>query len=1131
MYNIVYIFFYLIVIFCIQWESVVSISISPQKRYSYNSLKNYINEGERKKKIYLFNEKNNKFLFMSYMKKKEKKKKTHTGRKENLYTHKKKKRKEYYTYNNIYKDIINNLFKRDIYSKLYNNIKYKHKIIPFNKKFIYHNKNLLFYSYIYEHFLASFASLASQEKKKKKIIRIKKKKYNNNRKNGKIFLDTFNSNEYEEEQEELELDPELHESLGGCLENDFQDNYFDTLLGSSEIDYNCDEDKYDKDDVCEETKRKKYYVYGRKYTDKDYNSEHVNKYYKHLPIYSKDDSILSNKNFKRIYESNKMENLERNIREEDLYYPSVPIKWKLYVGIFFDKKYNYENDEDKNIYDKFNINIRHKYVLEFLSWVKLSTRIYQNTSKILMLFNLKRNQNIFGNLIFFTSLNLHYANLFMKSNPYIKLGLCEELYLYSYENNSDHFLLGTFPNLSIQKNFLLIKFFNPKKLQDINDLYEKHMRFYIRSNMIFKLGVLKKVPKDKLQDFFLSPHQYLPITNEQTSTVLKKFDEEFKMFENCASVDVNRNSEIQNVEGDKEENSTYNKKVRDDHDEKNEEDFGNDYNNDETFIKYDNSCLAELNIINCKDDEEADEFIQKDPYMRSCFYDSIFVCEAAELSPHIKYSEAYMPKLRSKVNYKYELDTDLNPTECLENKPEYLGNRRLDGKGLNNYNKVDFDILDTFIKLKYTNQEVQLEDSTYNENDKFREYNGKKEELRDSRKNEQEYTETLRNNSMIINLENNKKMDITKNDEQIGKSYISSYNNIFGNRKNKYVLKSDNNGGKNYRIKIVDYDNDYMDYLCNVQENKILYVKNEYKINILHNNRNKEKYENNDNIENNSYHHIYDTLNEDKKNPFINKEKDIILIDNSLQFFDHIFFKDYLSDYVYISLPPGEYIEDPYTIKDEKNYEFTRFNNSLASQDDFLKRQNYLPSFLKGIWLKKDHSKILFYDKQNNALLFGTGIDKTFSWNKKVDNKIMKRALINMEIALEKIRKGSSVIHEDDITIHNETERIQKEYTDPYTSFKKRFTSVHNHLQTSDGYKDMKPPPGLEYLNPLIWDKTPDEHKKLILDTDKVQEIHSKFLKKLELYKVSIDDDPFIQKVPSESDLLNHSDKVNIEIL
>lgn len=39
------------------------------------------------------------------------------------------------------------------------------------------------------------------------------------------------------------------------------------------------------------------------------------------------------------------------------------------------------------------------------------------------------------------------------------------------------------------------------------------------------------------------------------------------MFENCASVDVNRNNEIQNVEGDK-ENSPYKKVGDDNNDEK-----------------------------------------------------------------------------------------------------------------------------------------------------------------------------------------------------------------------------------------------------------------------------------------------------------------------------------------------------------------------------------------------------------------------------------------------------------------------------------------------------------------------------------------------------------------------------------
>ncbi|SCN63356.1 conserved Plasmodium protein, unknown function [Plasmodium chabaudi chabaudi] len=889
-----------------------------------------------------------------------------------------------------------------------------------------------------------FNNLASSAKKKKSKI--------------KRETHVYNLNYGEEEQP---IDPELEESLSGCIENDIKDNYFDPLIGSSSDNYDYDEDNFDKDDLSEETKRKKYYAYGKRFDDQDFNSENVNKYYQYLPIYNNDTNSNTNirrnsnntgsiTNFRKMYESNKIENLERNIREEDLQYPSVPVNWKVYVCLFFDKKYNYENDEEQKIYNKFNINIRHKYALEFLAWVRLSTRIYQNTSKMLMLFNLKKNNNVYGNLLFFTSLNLHYAKMFMKSNPYIKLGLCEELYLYSYENNNDHFLIGNFPNLFIQKNYLLVKFFNQDKLKDINELYEKHMRFYITSSMIFKLGTLKKVPKDNLKDLFLSTYQYLPMTDKQTKNILNKFHEEYKIFDKCKSVEIDKNNfAIKDV---KYEDSQLNEKG---------DSKDSDTSDDTSFEKFGSNCLAELSIINCKDEEEAREFLEKDPYTRCCFFDSIFLSEVREVAPHVQYSEGYMPKPQSYLNYKYKIDTKLNPSESLEDKPEFLENRSLLEKPLKDHEKVDFDILDTYIKLKYTNKDILC-----------------------SKERSDEAT-------------------------QIEKEKNSNKNTL------RYNIDEQKGNKKRYKIKIVDYSNEYIDYICNVERNKILYTK--------------KKDKNEQNLKN-KYSNLYDILNSDKKDINITKKKDIILIDNTLQFFDHIFFKDYLSDFVYISLPPGEFIEDAYTIKDEKNYDFTIFNTSLATQDDFLKRQNYLPRFLKGIWLKKENSKILFYDKQNNALLFGTGIDKTFSWNKKVEPRIMKRALINMEIAIEKLRKGSSVIH-DDITIHQESERIIKEYADEYTSLENRFTSIYNQLTDSEGYKDLKPAPGLEYLNPNIWEKTPEEHKKLMMDPEKVQKIHSNFLKKLELYKVTIDDDPFVQKEPSESEILSNSDKVDVDIL
>ncbi|SBS95313.1 conserved Plasmodium protein, unknown function, partial [Plasmodium ovale curtisi] len=160
------------------------------------------------------------------------------------------------------------------------------------------------------------------------------------KKKSKIKREThvYNFNYGEEEQP---IDPELEESLSGCIENDIKDNYFDSLIGCSSDNYDYDEDNFDKDDLSEETKRKKYYAYGRRFDDQDFNSENVNKYYQYLPIYNNDTggnhNIRRNSNntgtmtnFRKMYESNKIENLERNIREEDLQYPSVPVNWKVY---------------------------------------------------------------------------------------------------------------------------------------------------------------------------------------------------------------------------------------------------------------------------------------------------------------------------------------------------------------------------------------------------------------------------------------------------------------------------------------------------------------------------------------------------------------------------------------------------------------------------------------------------------------------------------------------------------------------------------------------------------------------------------------------------------------------------------
>lgn len=168
--------------------------------------------------------------------------------------------------NNIVSIARNNKFFRD--DRKLKMVKYNYKD-PYNRNNHYgHNKrNELKQKKKTFFFICN--NLASSTKKKKSKI--------------KRETHIFNNLNYGEEQS---IDHELEESLSGCIENDIKDNYFDSLIGCSNDDYNYDEDNFDKDDLSEETKREKYYAYGRKFNDQDFNSENVNKYYQYLPIYN-----------------------------------------------------------------------------------------------------------------------------------------------------------------------------------------------------------------------------------------------------------------------------------------------------------------------------------------------------------------------------------------------------------------------------------------------------------------------------------------------------------------------------------------------------------------------------------------------------------------------------------------------------------------------------------------------------------------------------------------------------------------------------------------------------------------------------------------------------------------------------
>lgn len=78
------------------------------------------------------------------------------------------------------------------------------------------------------------------------------------------------------------------------------------------------------------------------------------------------------------------------------------------------------------------------------------------------------------------------------------------------------------------------------------------------------------------------------------------------------------------------------------------------------------------------------------------------------------------------------------------------------------------------------------------------------------------------------------------------------------------------------------------------------------------------------------------------------------------------------------------------------------------------REEDYAPDYRPGVWLYKPETRILYNDTETGAILLGSGYDGTFSWDKPVDNTTMTRALIQMEMAAEHVRKGHFTWTEDE---------------------------------------------------------------------------------------------------------------------
>ncbi|GFE53195.1 hypothetical protein BaOVIS_005990 [Babesia ovis] len=126
------------------------------------------------------------------------------------------------------------------------------------------------------------------------------------------------------------------------------------------------------------------------------------------------------------------------------------------------------------------------------------------------------------------------------------------------------------------------------------------------------------------------------------------------------------------------------------------------------------------------------------------------------------------------------------------------------------------------------------------------------------------------------------------------------------------------------------------------------------------------------------------------------------------------FYADLLKDYIYVSLPAGDFFECS-PGKDNKRFNVMEKDNETKSPI-MAEEMNMLPEYkpipYAGFWMKKSDCYLLYKDDKERFLLLGNAPER-LDYRRRLSADMIKRALIQNEIILDYVRKGAALTWPD----------------------------------------------------------------------------------------------------------------------
>ncbi|CDR96972.1 hypothetical protein, conserved [Babesia bigemina] len=241
-----------------------------------------------------------------------------------------------------------------------------------------------------------------------------------------------------------------------------------------------------------------------------------------------------------------------------------------------------------------------------------------------------------------------------------------------------------------------------------------------------------------------------------------------------------------------------------------------------------------------------------------------------------------------------------------------------------------------------------------------------------------------------------------------------------------------------------------------------------------------------------------------------------LLSENAPVELDTPFFADLLKDYVYVSLPAGDFFECPPgddNVKYNERGEESMIQTGVGAETTNRLPKNR-PEAIAGFWIKKSECYLMYKNDEERCMLLGKAPSR-LDRRRTLSQDMIKRGLIRNEVILDYIRKGAGLTWPDLSNAYSRREGKLVSHLSPTEEMKTMWTVDPLNKPYARYSADDEVPAARFYLKPVEYAED-DPRQRMRRYPQELYKMAFEFMQKVDRGEAKPEDDPLKALVEAE---------------